>query len=133
MLAFGPSTCTCCDYLLEQPLWIDQSTVIPLSRKTFKACFHLYMYVYICISVSHQDRLEDMKCFHSCICVSVIRLDRQLGVIQMDDGSISWPGLWQGPTNDEGAREIYICIQKLSRWLTFSIYLAVSTHTKCIG
>ncbi len=38
-----------------------------------KLCFHLYMYVYIL--VSHQDRLEDMKCFHSCICISVICLD----------------------------------------------------------
>ncbi len=38
---------------------------------TVKPCFHLYVYVY----VSHQDRLDDMKCFHSCIWVSVIHLN----------------------------------------------------------
>ncbi len=29
----------------------------------------------ICVSVSHQDRLEDITCENSCICISVIRLD----------------------------------------------------------
>ncbi len=37
-------------------------------------CFHLYMYV--CIFISHQDRLEDMKCFHSYVCMSVTWLNR---------------------------------------------------------
>ncbi len=56
------------------------------------------MYMYVCVSVSYQDRLEDMKVFDSCVCMCVIRLD--LGAIQTDDAYISWLGLWQGPTND---------------------------------
>ncbi len=41
---------------------------------TLKLCFHLY--VYVCVSLLPQDRLEDMKCFHSCICISIIHLVR---------------------------------------------------------
>ncbi len=33
----------------------------------FKLRFHLY--VYVSVSVSYQDRLEDMKCFHSYVFV----------------------------------------------------------------
>ncbi len=32
----------------------------------------------------------------------------------------------------KGAREMYICIHKLSRWLTFWIYLTVPTHTNVL-
>ncbi len=38
-------------------------------------CFHLYVYMYVCVSISYQDRLEDMKWFHSCVCMWIIRLD----------------------------------------------------------
>ncbi len=30
----------------------------------------------MCVSVSHQDRLEDMECFHSYVCLCIICLDR---------------------------------------------------------
>ncbi len=37
--------------------------------------FHLYMNMYVYVSVSHQVRLKDTRCFHSCICISGIHLD----------------------------------------------------------
>ncbi len=56
-------------------------------------CFHLYA----CISVSHQDRLEHRKCYHSYVCVCY-PFGSLLGVIQMDDTYVSWIGLWKGPS-----------------------------------
>ncbi len=41
----------------------------------FKLCFHLYVYVYMCVSMSYRDRLDSMKHFHSYICMCVIRFD----------------------------------------------------------
>ncbi len=49
--------------------------VMSIFAKCVKLHFHLYMYVYVCVSVSYQDRLGEMKCFHSYICVCIIRLD----------------------------------------------------------
>ncbi len=62
--------------MLLKPL-VDQvrlSTCTWLSL-LLKLRFHLYVYVCVCI-VSYQNRLEDMKCFPSCIYISVIHLDR---------------------------------------------------------
>ncbi len=51
-------------------LWTFKNVVAP-----FKLRFHLYVYVYmymhVCISISHQDRLEDIKCFHSYVFIRV--------------------------------------------------------------
>ncbi len=52
----------------------SNSRQVCLPLHSIKLRFHLY--VYVCISVSHQDRLEEMKCFHSYVCVCVIHVDR---------------------------------------------------------
>ncbi len=44
-------------------------------KHSLSLCFHLYVYIYVRISVSHQNRLEDMKCFLSYVCISIIRFD----------------------------------------------------------
>ncbi len=51
---------------------MSMDKTMTLKKEWIKPRFHLN--VYMCISVSHEDRLEDMKCFHSCIYVFVIRI-----------------------------------------------------------
>ncbi len=54
-------------------------------------------YMYVCLSVSLQDRLEYMKCFHSCMCMRH-SFGSLLGVIEKDDAYVSWLGAKCSPT-----------------------------------
>ncbi len=60
------------------------------------------MYMYVCVSVSHQDRLDDMKCYYSYLCVAVIALIGQnalfcgdFWLIRVTDKWLmaTWPGM----------------------------------------
>ncbi len=66
-------------YSIDKQYWSWQGDLWEFMDQMFrtpgvKPSSHLFMYVYI--FVSHQDSLEHRKCFHSCIYVCVIRVDR---------------------------------------------------------
>ncbi len=54
----------------------------------------------MCLSVSYEDRLQDMKYFQFMLMHVCNPFGSLLGAIQMDDAYVSWSGLWQGPIND---------------------------------
>ncbi len=48
------------------------------SFDVFKLCFHLFVYVYVWYP--YQDRIEDVKYFHSSICISAMCFDLSPGL-----------------------------------------------------
>ncbi len=67
----------------KQALWYE----------LFPFISHLSICTCTCAYLSYQDRLADMKYFHSCMCVYVHHPFWTLpGAIQKDDAHVFWPG-----------------------------------------
>ncbi len=88
--------------------------------------------MYVCLSVSHQDRLEYMKCFHSCMCMRH-SFGSLLGVIEKDDAYVSWLGAKCSPTRYiHRADALRNAQRNTDKWKHSFIHIRIVRYVKVI-